>query len=211
MKKIVLAILVLGITFVACKSEKKESKLEIAENKAQIVLIEDGVYAANVETSTLNWKGFKPTGSHNGVVAIKEGNLTVRNEKVTEGKFTFDMASITVLDIPADDKYNAKLVNHLKSPDFFDVENNPTATFEIIGVEGDKIKGNLIVKEISKPVEFIAKLVETEVGIEFSAEPFKIDRTEYNIQYKSKKFFENIKDKFINDEFEISFKVKASK
>lgn len=211
MKKIVLAILMLGITFVACKSEKKESKLEIAENKAQIVLIEDGVYAANVETSTLNWKGFKPTGSHNGVVAIKEGNLTVRNEKVTEGKFTFDMASITVLDIPADDKYNAKLVNHLKSPDFFDVENNPTATFEIIGVEGDKIKGNLIVKEISKPVEFIAKLVETEEGVEFSAEPFKIDRTEYNIQYKSKKFFENIKDKFINDEFEISFKVKASK
>ena len=38
------------------------------------------------------------------------------------GSFLIDMNSIAVIDIPADDKDNAKLTGHLKSPDFFDVE-----------------------------------------------------------------------------------------
>ena len=36
----------------------------------------------------------------------------------------------------------------------------------------------------------------------------KIDRTDFGIKYKSKKFFDNLKDRAINDVFDIAFKLK---
>jgi polyisoprenoid-binding protein YceI len=46
--------------------------------------------------------------------------------------------------------------NHLKSPDFFDVEKFPKATFESTGVtktgSGLQIAGNLTIKSVTKPV-----------------------------------------------------------
>lgn len=211
MKKTIVLALLLSVVFVACKSDKKEVKEEVAETTVEANAIDDGIYTANVEASTLEWKGFKPTGTHNGTVNIENGTLNVENGKVTGGTFTFAMDSIVVLDIPADDEYNAKLTNHLKSGDFFDVENNPTATFEVTSYDGNEMKGNLIVKGISKPIAFNATLNEVDGGIELTSESFEIDRTEYDIRFKSKKFFDDLKDKFINDEFEIKFNVKASK
>lgn len=212
MKKLVL-ILVLGVGLIACKNDKKAAPANenLAEAKAQTNQMENGTYTANTKTSTLNWKGFKPTGEHNGTVAIKDGSLVISEGNLSGGSFTFDMTAITVLDIPAEDEYNAKLVGHLESPDFFDSANQPTATFEITSVSGVNIKGNLTVKGITKPIEFTAVLAKTELGIELTGETFKIDRTQFGIEYKSKSIFENLKDKFINDEFEISFKVEASK
>ena len=212
MKKFIL-ILVLGVGLIACKNDKKAEAVaeNVVEAAKQTSQIENGTYVANTETSTLNWKGYKPTGAHDGTVAIKEGNLIVSEGNLSGGSFTFDMTAITVLDIPAEDEYNAKLVGHLKSPDFFDSANQPTATFKITSVEGATVKGNLTVKGITKAIEFAAALTETEAGIELSGDTFKIDRTKFGIEYKSKSIFENLKDKFIDDEFEISFKVQASK
>lgn len=213
MKKFIM-LLFLGASFVACKSEKKaevKEEVTVVEVVEEIVQFQDGTYTANVETSKLNWKGFKPTGTHNGAVAIKEGSLVVAGGILSGGNFTFDMNSISVLDIPADDKGNGKLVGHLKSPDFFDVENQPTATFEITGVEGVTVNGNLTIKGITKPISFPVNLAVTVSGISLKSEPFKIDRTLFGIEYKSKSFFDDLKDKFINDEFEISFEVNASK
>jgi len=124
------------------------------------------------------------------------------------------MNTIEVLDIPKEEEGNGKLVGHLNSGDFFDVENNPTATFEITDVvngENASIKGDLTVKGITKSIEFPVTLTSSDAGIKLSGATFKIDRTDFDIQYKSKKFFDNLKDKFINDEFEISFEVNASK
>lgn len=213
MKKFIV-LLFLGAGFIACKSEKKaevKEEVTVVEVVEEIVQFEDGTYAANVETSKLNWKGFKPTGTHNGTVGIKEGNLVVSGGMLTEGNFTFDMTAITVLDIPADDKGNGKLVGHLKSPDFFDTENNPTATFKITSVEGSTVNGDLTIKGITKPISFPVSLTAAASGISLISEPFKIDRTLFGIEYKSKSVFDNLKDKFINDEFEISFEVNASK
>jgi len=213
MKKQILSILILSILLISCKEKAKQEK-NAAEAKTEVQGIADANYTANTETSLLNWKGFKPTGTHNGTVAIKNGTLEVKGGKLVGGNFVFDMTTITVLDIPADDEYNAKLKGHLENGDFFNIENNPTATFEIIEVtqnENTLIKGNLTVKGITKSIEFPATLKNTATGIQLSGAPFEIDRTEFDIKYKSKKFFENIKDKFINDEFEISFEVNASK
>ncbi|MEX1383458.1 YceI family protein [Lutibacter sp.] len=210
MKKQILSILVLSVLFISCKEKAKEEKKEV-EVKTEMQQIADANYMANTETSILNWKGFKPTGTHNGTVAIKNGTLEVKEGKLAGGNFVFDMNSITVLDLPADDEYNAKLKGHLESGDFFDVANNPTAIFKITSVNGDLVKGDLTVKGITKSIEFPATLTASANGIKLAGATFQIDRTEFDIQYKSQKFFDNLKDKFINDEFEISFEVNASK
>jgi len=43
---------------------------------------------------------------------------------------------------------------HLKSADFFDVENNPTMSFISTEVTPDSLKGDLTIKGVTKPVEF---------------------------------------------------------
>lgn len=212
MKKISVFIVILSVLFVSCKEKVKEEKVnEVIENSG---IIADALYKVNPNTSTLNWKGFKPTGSHNGTVNLKGGILNVREGKLVDGKIVFEMNTIKDLDIPENDEYNAKLVGHLKSADFFDVENNPTATFVITEVvEGDEIivSGNLTIKEITKLIQFPVSLKSTESGIELSSKEFKIDRTDFDIKFKSQKFFNDLKDQFINDEIVISFNLNASK
>jgi polyisoprenoid-binding protein YceI len=43
---------------------------------------------------------------------------------------------------------------HVKSPDFFDVENNPTMTFKSTRVTDHNLEGLLTIKGVSKPVSF---------------------------------------------------------
>jgi len=181
------------------------------EAKTEVQGIADANYTANTEASVLNWKGFKPTGTHNGTVAIKNGTFEVKEGKLVGGNFVFDLNAITVLDIPAEDEGNGKLKGHLESGDFFDVANNPTATFKITSVNNGLVKGDLTVKGITKSIEFPAAITTTDSGVQLSGTAFEIDRTEFDIKYKSEKFFDNLKDKFINDEFEISFELNASK
>ena len=211
MKK--LSLLLIALAIISCKETKKETTEEKVETKTETVTLTDGNYAVKVANSNLNWKGSKPTGSHNGTVAVKEGNFIINNNKVVGGNVVFDMATITNLDMPADDKMNAKLVGHLNSPDFFDVANNPTSMFEITGSDTDEetiiLKGNLTIKGITKAMEVPVIITQAEDGISLKSESFTFDRTDFDIKFKSTKFFDDLKDKFIDDEVEISFDLKG--
>jgi hypothetical protein len=209
MKKIVLALVVFASVLTACKGEKKE-KVAVKESVEVSVSIED---LNNVDTaaSILNWKGTKPTGSHNGTVVLKSGGLLVENGEILEGVFVIDMSAIKVLDIPADNEGNGKLVGHLTSADFFDVAKYPTAKFVITSVEDEEgtlaITGNLTIKDITKSIT-IPAMISSENGITtFTSETFIINRTDFNVKYGSKSFFDNLKDKFIDDNMELSFVV----
>ena len=103
------------------------------------------------------------------------------------------------------------MVGHLSSPDFFDVAGNPTATYSFSEIKDGKLVGELTVKGITKPLSVPVTVSEKDGVTTLTAAPFKIDRTEYDIKFKSKKFFDNLKDKFINDEFEVGFEVKLNK
>ena len=71
-----------------------------------------------------------------------------------------DMTSIVNLDLEAGSKYNTKLVNHLKSEDFFSVEKFPTATFKVTKSEAKAekslITGDLTIKGITHEISFLA-------------------------------------------------------
>lgn len=172
-------------------------------------------YQANTDNSSIKWKGFKPTGSHHGIINLKNGYFTIENSKIVGGEFTIDMNSIIDLDLSADDKYNTQLVNHLKSVNFFEVSTYPTAKFKIISSEnkGVKtlIKGELTLKDKTNSVEFLATIKINKNDLEFHSDSFKIDRSKWNVKYKSKSFFNNLKDKFIYDDMEITVEITATK
>ena len=207
MKKLVGLLVVLTTIFVSCKSEKK---VEVKE----AVTVKKAVAINNVDVvnSVVTWKGSKPTGSHNGVVSLKEGSLVVENNVLKSGKFVIDMHSINCLDLdPSSGK--SDIETHLKAADFFDVIKHPVAKFVITSVESVAgklaVTGNFTLKNITKSIT-IPAVVSSESGITtFKSDVFNIDRTDFGVTYKSKTINAKLKDKFINDLMEISFEIKT--
>ena len=155
------------------------------------------------------WVGKKYGGGHSGTIQLSEGFITMNKSKLVGGSFEFDMKSIIVSDLK-DPNYKLKLTNHLKSPDFFDVEKFPTAKF--IVTESRKINknqfavtGDLTVKGITKVISFpiFVSVADNGNALAVVSSKFKIDRTQFDIKYNSATFFPNIADKAINNDFEI--------
>lgn len=156
-------------------------------------------YEVNPSKSVLKWTGKKVTGEHYGNIKLKEGSLEVKNNKIVNGKFVINMASITNDDLQGE--WKDKLIGHLKSDDFFSVEKYPEAI--LVVTESSKfkngkaeVKGNLTIKGITQPIEFEA----TQTEGKFTA-VVTVDRTLYNVRYGSGKFFDNLGDKTIYDNF----------
>ena len=217
MKKRILnifTVVAIGLAFVACKDKANEAKTGTAEDaaKAETTSVK---YIVNKDASTIEWKGFKPTGSHNGVINIDNGVLTVNNGKIESGTFLVNMASIVVTDIPAADEDNGKLAGHLKSADFFDVATYPVAAFEVTGFEikdgKNLLSGNLKLKEKKNNITIPVTVNETGDMIELTSETFTIDRTKWDVKYKSKSFFGDLGERFINDDMEMKISIKAKK
>ena len=161
--------------------------------------ISSGTFTIDQEKSNIEWIGTKPTGSHNGNVKVRRGAITIdENGNIQSGKFMLDMNSITCTDLEG--KKKASIEGHLKDPDFFDVEKHPTATFVIEEVTKGLMKGSLTIKGISHEISFKYNEIE---NLSYEA-VINIDRTLYDIKYKSKSIFPDLGDHFINDEFTIT-------
>jgi polyisoprenoid-binding protein YceI len=104
---------------------------------------------------------------------------------------------------------------NLKSKDFFEIEVFTTSKFEITGTEMKEgklyVTGNLTIKDVTKEITFPATITKGEGMVTLTSETFQINRADYKIQYKSKSFFNNLKEKFINDEFDLQVSIVAKK
>lgn len=172
------------------------------------------VYTVDVTKSTITWEGKKFAGSHSGFVNLTSGTLGFNGKKLTQGGFVANMTTIKTMD--GGEKPNASLDKHLKADDFFGVEKHPAANFVIKKVSGNgaklNITGDLTIKGITQSVTFPATLTwGADNTVTATAEKITIDRTKFNIQYKSKSVFSNIGDNFIYDDFTIGVKLVAKK
>lgn len=161
---------------------------------------------ADVKSSTMKWHGKKVTGEHYGNISLKSGVLEMKDNQIASGKFVIDMTSITCIDL-TDAAYNTKLVNHLKSDDFFGVTKHPEALLEIVKstpfVNNEAtIEGKLTIKNITHPVTFKVK----KNGSAYAAE-IKVDRSKYDVRYGSGSFFDNLGDNMIYDEFTLNVSI----
>ena len=157
----------------------------------------------NILESSLKWEGKKITGSgHNGSLNFtKSSELNVQDGNIISGVFNVDMTSITCDDLTG--KGKQRLEGHLKGGDFFDVDKFNTASLTIDSVEGNIAKGALTIKGISNPIEF--KLMKNKDG--YTAD-LVFDRSIYEVKYASGSFYENLGDKLILNEVELSAQLK---
>lgn len=161
----------------------------------------EGEKQVKTEKSKVVWKGYKVTGSHEGVINMTSGSLSFKQDKLTDGEFVIDMTSITNTDMEGE--YKGKLEGHLKSDDFFGVAKFPTAKLDFKKVKPDGKNGytvtaDLTIKGKTNPITFNMSVY----GNKATAS-LKIDRTKFDVRYGSASFFDGLKDKAIYDDFDI--------
>lgn len=157
--------------------------------------------------SNIHWTGKKVTGAHDGTIDIKEGQLTFNEGKLTAGTFIIDTTSIRILDV-TDPGTNAQFAGHLASDDFFSSEQYPTAVFEIITATGNHIEGNLTIKGITHPVSFEAEITTNGDSLIASGK-IVVDRTKYDMKFRSGNFFQNLGDTLIYNDFDLNVNIYA--
>ena len=222
-----------ALLIAACTSNPKSHEAEVTEaQEVQEVTTEANALAINKDESTVTWLGTKPTGRHGGTIGISEGEVFLKDGTLSGANFVLDMNSIATEDFQDNEEMYNKLVGHLKSPDFFDVENHPTAKFEMTSVKdyvaGDEaeeseesefklanptheITGNLTMRDTTLSITFPA--IVHVMGESVHAESkFNIDRTNWGVSYGDEsKVVDKTKDKFIYNTVNVGFNIKATK
>lgn len=210
MKKV---LLVAGIVafLAACTSPKANTEAEDAVEVEEVVEETTTNYVVNGAESTVAWEGSKVTGDfHTGTVAVSMGKLSVENGVLAGGEFVLDMGSVSATDEGMDDETKGKLVGHLTSPDFFDVDSFKTASFEIASATADSLTGNLTIKDVTKAIT-IPYTMSAEGDMASVSSTFSIDRTQWGVEYDSGSIIADLGDKAINDAIEFDITLVATK
>ena len=152
------------------------------------------------DVSTISFIGSKVTGSHDGGFNGFGGRITLVDRDPLKSSIELSIDTTTLW---AD---NDKLTGHLKSPDFFDVESHPTATFTSTAIEPDgegyRVTGNLDLHGVKKSISFPAVIVAEEDRVTAQAE-FSIMRFDFEIVYPGRT------DDLIRDEVVVKFDLVA--
>lgn len=222
MKKNVFAVIALAaLSFTACKKEnttvETTTPTEVTPGST-----EGTKYNVATDKSKIDWTGGKVSGDkHTGTLALKEGSVAVKDNKVVGGNFVIDMNSITVTDITDADK-KAMLEGHLKgtsadnSDHFFNTGKFPVGTFVLTSVTDENgtqmVEGNLTLKDVTNSVKFPATVTVTDTDVTIVTENFEIDRTKWGVNFNSGSVVQDLAgDKIINDNIILKLNVAATK
>lgn len=172
-----------------------QDKPVTTENTEITATAEGAVYELDTLNSRIEWKGYKvlksDQTSHFGIIKFESGDLIANENGLQSGKFVVDMNSLTSVDLKDDAEQLAKLNGHLKSGDFFETDEFPTASYEITGVSkndnGDYntlLNGNLTIKGITKPMQFNANVSVKDGETSIATEPKDISREGFNVKFQ---------------------------
>lgn len=170
--------------------------------------LKDGLYVVDSAASRLEWTARNLSGRHNGTIAVSGGEFVVKNGLPAGGGVALDMESVANLDLK-DEGYNRMLVSHLKSEDFLDVANYPSAVYAIDGSEHlpeasssslvYRVNGSLELKGVRKNLPLAAEVVPQPDGQIKVRMLCDLDRTQWGILYGSGRFFGKLGMHLVND------------
>jgi len=191
MKKTILTTIILGSLLVSCGNVGKKTTTEDAKEVTETKTAQTVNYEKVSDNSSVAWRASHLAGTNprSGKINLKSAKFSVNNNELSNATVVIDVNSLIVTSFPEGDENNTDLANHLKSADFFDVENNPTATFEITTIdktEGDfsnTITGNLTIMGISKNISFKANVTVSDQQVSIKSEDFAVDRKDWNLTY----------------------------
>ncbi|MGD9564441.1 MAG: YceI family protein [Pyrinomonadaceae bacterium] len=159
----------------------------------------------NPGNSTITFVGSKVTGKHQGGFTMFSGTVDLVNGKPEESSVTVEIDANTIF---ADD---AKLTDHLKSADFFDVAKFPKVSFKSTKIEpgarapdNHTVTGDLEMHGQTKSITFPAKIDVTDADVTVAA-GFRINRKDFGINYSGPA------DNLIRDDVAIMLNVKAAR
>ena len=187
------------IILASCNTNPNQASTQ----QVQGVATADNIYNIETAQSQITWTGREvSTSYHYGTLDFVSGNFEISNGAIVNGEFIVDMTSINNQDMEGDSK--ARLEGHLKSDDFFSVESYPTAAIsinssELISDGKWNVSADLSIKGFTHPVNF--EMISSEDG--WSAN-LVFDRSKYDVRFRSGSFFENLGDKLIYDDIELS-------
>ncbi len=124
--------------FSACNQKTEGTDAVVEEAKEVEEVAATAVdYSIDTSTSHVTYIGSKVGGKHNGTIPVSGGTISTEDGSIVAGKITIDMTSIDNEDLEGveGDYGEEGFLKHLRSPEFFDVEKYPTATFEVTSVE----------------------------------------------------------------------------
>ena len=196
------------IFYTGCDNSKSKSKVSI--EKTESIILPKGEYQIDKTKSVVRWIGRTPVKFHDGTIDIQEGNFSVDDNGILNGNIIIDMESINCTDLSGGGKKS--LEEHLMNDDFFSVKKYKTSKINISSEMKPNnglidFKGNLEIKNISNPISFKSSIGKTPEGKYTASSKLTFDRSMYNVKYKSKSFFDDLGDKFINDDIEIELEI----
>ena len=196
------------IFYTGCDNSKSKSKVSI--ERTESIILPKGEYQIDKTKSVVRWIGRTPVKFHDGTIDIQEGNFSVDDNGILNGNIIIDMESINCTDLSGGGKKS--LEEHLMNDDFFSVNKFKTSKINISSEMKPNnglidFKGNLEIKNISNPISFKSSINKTPEGKYTASSKLTFDRSMYNVKYKSKSFFDDLGDKFINDDIEIELEI----
>jgi len=200
-----LALLVPVIGLIGCAKNPADNvpKADVTSTaNASATPSADGkTFAFGPGPSTIGFVGSKVTGRHNGGFRKFAGEIHVANGKVadTGNKLVIDTTSVW-----AD---NDRLTGHLKTGDFFNVAQYPTATFQttsiVPGATNSTVAGDLTLHGITKHISFPADIKVSDSSVDVNAQ-FVLNRFDFEMKYPGKA------DDLIRKEVVLKLNIKAT-
>ncbi len=134
--------------------------------------------------STIEFVGSKKDGIHNGGFRKFSGTIDAPNGDLARGKITVEIQTNSLY------TDNEKLTQHLKSPDFFDVNTHPKATFTatmIRPLNGDQaathlVTGDLTLHGVKKSITVPVTVAPGDRGLTLTA-TFTIQRKDFGMTF----------------------------
>jgi polyisoprenoid-binding protein YceI len=139
------------------------------------------------QNTRITFVGTKPGDKHNGGFKAFSGSIKPIDGDITKSTITVEIDTDSLWT----DEPSQKLTRHLKSPDFFDVQKYPKASFVSKEIRAEAkdgnthvITGDLTLHGTTKPITIPARLKETTAGDALTIDgTFTIDRTQFGIAF----------------------------
>lgn len=190
--------------FVACGGgeEAAAENTDNGDDAAMTEEVAEVTYTIDPANSVVKWKGTMiGVKFHTGTLNFTEGMVKAKGDQITGAKLAVDMTSMVTTDDnyqPEEGYGSDKLIGHLSSPDFFDVENNPVASFTM--KEGNT--GSLMVrgKTNDETVEITSVKVEGDKIMATGTLTF--DRQKYDVAWENP-----MKEMVLSDDIELEIEI----
>ncbi len=217
MKRIKFVVPVALLFILAACGGQSENRAEVMERlEAGEIPEAVDVYILDAGNSKVAWEGRRIGGGHDGTIGIKGGEFYFFEGDMVGGEIVMDMHQIVVLDIENPGN-NARLQAHLESDDFFAVEQYPEAHFEITVVEQieeesemtHRVFGNMTIRGITHGIAFDA-VIDLQEDRMVAFADFDLDRTQWNVRFGSGRFFDDLGDSAIHDDFGLTLDLVAA-